>query len=190
MRRTGPWVSLECPIVCGWRETPFQRELSPSKLRRREVVAVFYQQAKTAFFDRSFCLPPLRTFSRGITVRPSPLVQAQRGGRARRVGPIPDDHADHPEVAARAQLFQSKPRPGRQPSARRPMSRRHSFRGRQRDCTGAPVNRSSSKYLVGVGEHEPNPIDGHDDYDSRKYEFCETILRHRTNSENKAAERK
>ena len=69
------------------------------------------------------------------------------------------------------------------------MSRRHSFRGRQRDCTGAPVNRSSSKYLVGVGEHEPNPIDGHDDYDSRKYEFCETILRHRTNSENKAAER-
>jgi hypothetical protein len=104
-------------------------------------------------------------------------------------GPIPGDRADRPEVAARAQLFQPKPRPGRRPSARRPMSRRHSFRGRQRDCTGAPVNRSSSKYLVGVGEHEPNPIDSHDNYDSRKYEFCETILRHRTDSENKAAER-
>jgi hypothetical protein len=76
----GPGVSLECPIVCGWRETPFQRELSPPKLRPRGVVAVFDPQAKIAFFDRSFCLPPSRTLLRGITVRPSPLVQARPGG--------------------------------------------------------------------------------------------------------------
>jgi hypothetical protein len=123
--RMGSRVSLECPVVCGSRATPFQRELSPSKLRPREVVAVFDPQANIAFFDRSFCLPPSRTLRRGISVRPSPLVQAQRGGRARRVGPIPD-RADRPEVAARAQLFQPKPRPGRRPSARRPMSRCHS----------------------------------------------------------------
>jgi hypothetical protein len=79
-RGWGPWVLLECQIVCGWRETPFQRELSLSKLRRREVVAVFDPQAKIAFFDRSFCLPPLRTLRLGITVRPSPLVQVLRGG--------------------------------------------------------------------------------------------------------------
>jgi hypothetical protein len=54
----GPWASLECQIVCGWRETPFQREPFLSELRPRGVVAVFDQQAKIAFFDRSFCLPP------------------------------------------------------------------------------------------------------------------------------------
>ena len=72
----GPWVSPECPIVCSWRETPFQRELSPSKLRPREAVAVFDPRAKIAFFDRPFCLPPSRTLRRGFTFRLSPLVRS------------------------------------------------------------------------------------------------------------------
>jgi hypothetical protein len=59
----------------------------------------------------------------------------------------------------------------------------------QLDLAEVLFGRSVSKYPVSVGEHEPDPIDGHNDYDGRKDEFCKTILRHRTNSENKAAER-
>jgi len=48
---------LERPGVCGSRETPFARGLSPSKLHPREAVAVCDPQAKIAFFDRPFCFP-------------------------------------------------------------------------------------------------------------------------------------
>jgi hypothetical protein len=38
----------------------------------------------------------------------------------------------------------------------------------QLDIAEVLVRRSVSKYPVSVGEHEPDPIDGHNDYDGRK----------------------